>query len=413
MKVRTKILLLLGIIVGIPLIGILLRGIWCHHYVMGDDIYVINEEAPTCFEEGSYYEIGRCHYCGKVLSLKRTIPVLHNIQNGACTACCEKESSIGLKFFKIVRSEKKLGSRYSKASYVAGYRVDGIGSCSASDITVGLFDNRPVVTIYSGAFKNYTRLKSLTIGRTVTKVYPDAFIGCENLTQFIVSENNSEYTSIDGNLYSKDGKTLVVYAKGKKESSITIPDGVTAIGDYAFHGCTDITSITLPDTVTSIGHLAFTGCESLTSVTFGAGLTSIGDGAFYNCAALKEISLPDSVRSIGQKAFKNTAYYRNGENWENNVLYIGKHLIKGTAAGTYTVREGTVSISDAAFRHCRQLKSVVIPESMVHIGAYAFDHCKELADIKYKGNKASWNKITVGERWDRNAPIYRVKYKEE
>ena len=51
-------------------------------------------------------------------------------------------------------------------------------------------------------------------------------------------------------------------------TSITIPDSVTSIGDYAFFCCRSLTSITIPDSVTSIGKYAFCGCSNLASVTF-------------------------------------------------------------------------------------------------------------------------------------------------
>jgi len=63
-------------------------------------------------------------------------------------------------------------------------------------------------------------------------------------------------------------------------SSITIPNGVTSIGDYAFFYCMSLTSITIPSSVTSIGSGAFTGCTSLASITIPSSVTSIGEGAF-------------------------------------------------------------------------------------------------------------------------------------
>ena len=63
--------------------------------------------------------------------------------------------------------------------------------------------------------------------------------------------------------------------------SITIPEGVTSIGDSAFYW-SGLTSITIPESVTSIGDGAFY-CSGLTSITIPEGVTSIGDGVFYGC----------------------------------------------------------------------------------------------------------------------------------
>ncbi|MGN0185078.1 MAG: leucine-rich repeat domain-containing protein, partial [Aristaeellaceae bacterium] len=67
--------------------------------------------------------------------------------------------------------------------------------------------------------------------------------------------------------------------------------------------CDALTSITLPDGLTSIGDYAFYDCDALTSITLPDGLTSIGDYAFYDCDALTSITLPDGLTSIGKYAF--------------------------------------------------------------------------------------------------------------
>ena len=72
--------------------------------------------------------------------------------------------------------------------------------------------------------------------------------------------------------------------------SLTIPSGVTFIGDYAFYMCTSLTSIDIPDSVTSIGIYAFGGC-GLTSCTIGSGVTSIERNTFRNCTSLTSITV--------------------------------------------------------------------------------------------------------------------------
>jgi hypothetical protein len=68
--------------------------------------------------------------------------------------------------------------------------------------------------------------------------------------------------------------------------SVTIPESVTEIGNYAF-GCSGLTSIAIPEGVTEIGHDAFRGCENLTSITLPKSLlTQIGDEFFDDCSSL-------------------------------------------------------------------------------------------------------------------------------
>ncbi len=70
-------------------------------------------------------------------------------------------------------------------------------------------------------------------------------------------------------------------------TSVTISEGVTGIGDYAFYNCSSLNgNLKIPGSVTSIGEYAFSSCSSLSSVTLSEGVTSIGAGAFDKCDAL-------------------------------------------------------------------------------------------------------------------------------
>jgi hypothetical protein len=137
-------------------------------------------------------------------------------------------------------------------------------------------------------------------GRTTEVVIPDSVIWlrkecfwqCKKLKTVTLSKNIEQWGNGWGAFH---GCTALV--------SITIPEGVTSIGERTFSSCTSLTSVTIPKSVTSIGESAFSSCKALASVTIPEGVTSIGNSAFSGCTSLASVTIPDSVSSIGEDAF--------------------------------------------------------------------------------------------------------------
>ncbi len=109
---------------------------------------------------------------------------------------------------------------------------------------------------------------------------------CYLLTNITVAEDNPYYKTIDGNLYSKDGKVLIKYASGKTDKSFVIPNGVTTIAECAFSSCDSLTNVVIPDSVEYIFVEAFLECESLTSIVVPNSVKSIDFAAFDGCDSL-------------------------------------------------------------------------------------------------------------------------------
>ena len=191
---------------------------------------------------------------------------------------------------------------------------------SLTSVTIG----NSVTSIGEGVFENCSSLTSVTIGNGVSSISDDAFFNCSSLTSINVGENNQSYKAIDGNLYTKDGVTLIQYAIGKTETSFVIPDSVTSIGSYAFAWCESLTSITIPDSVTSIGDDAFFGCVSLTSITIPDSVTSIGKWAFSGC-------------SLTSVTFENTSgwWYASSSTATNGTSISSVDLANTSTAAEY------------------------------------------------------------------------------
>ena len=125
-----------------------------------------------------------------------------------------------------------------------------------------------VESIGSYAFDSCTNLTSVVISDSVMSIGDMAFNFCSGLASIEVDESNANYKSVEGNLYSKDGKILIQYAVGKTEADFTIPEDVTCVGDFAFYDSSSLTSIVIPDSVESIGSYAFENCYALTTVNY-------------------------------------------------------------------------------------------------------------------------------------------------
>ncbi|GMI24669.1 hypothetical protein TrCOL_g10373 [Triparma columacea] len=140
--------------------------------------------------------------------------------------------------------------------------------------------------------------------------------------------------------------------------AITIPIGVTKIGEYAFDGCSSLTAITIPDGVMTIGTWAFWGCSSLTAITIPDGVTIIGRGAFDRCSSLTAITIPDSVTEISEGAFRDCS-----------------------ALTAITIPDGVTTIGVRAFRGCSSLTAITIPDGVTTIGKWAFRDCSALTKL--------------------------------
>ena len=159
-------------------------------------------------------------------------------------------------------------------------------------------------------------------------------------------------------------------------TSIVIEEGVTSIGNEAFHLCRNLISITIPKTLKSIGNNAFYDCTSLTSVTIPGNVESIGESAFYYCDNLTDVTLQDGVKSIGDAAFI----------WCNNLTNI-------------VLPNSMTSIGYYAFKDCTSLTSITIPDSVTSIGNDAFYNCSSLKTISLSC-KSSLKRSNFGEQAD-------------
>ena len=269
-----------------------------------------------------------------------------------------------------------------------------------SNVTKIVFNGR---IIPSAVLRDMNFIQEVIIGNSVTSIGNLSFAGCSSLT------------------------------------SIVIPNSVTSIGYRAFEMCTALTNVVIPDSVITIGtgafgqcnslqyseyknayylgnqnnpytvlvtvknqsatnyeihadtkiiaSFAFSGCTSLKSITIPDSVTNIGAFAFYSCASLTSISIPDSIVNIDDRAIPEFNMLQYNE--YDNAYYLGNDdnpyvvLVKAkdTNITTCEIYSDAKIICDYAFKDCKSLESIIIPDSVRYIGYAAFNGCTSLKNI--------------------------------
>lgn len=211
-----------------------------------------------------------------------------------------------------------------------------------------------VERIESGTFKGCESLRELYIPASVTEIALDAFPEYEEygtvpvpaFARIEVDENNLTYKSINGILYSKDGKTLLKAPANYTECVTCEP--LETIGARAFAGNVTIRRVVLADSV-----------------------KCISEEAFCKCTALEEINLKH-VQTLGRYAFQKCEKLRSVELHVENV---GGHAFESCTSLSDVTLVNTKVIEENAFDGCSNMKRVVLPEGITQIGGKAFARC--------------------------------------
>lgn len=176
---------------------------------------------------------------------------------------------------------------------------------------------------------------------------------------------------------------------------IEIPDSVTDIGMYAFEGCNNLETLKLPGSLRNIEEHAFWHCEKLKgTITVPYGMTTIGNGTFSGCKSLSHIDIPDTVTTIGVAAFLECSGLTSISIPDSVTEIQDSAFNSCTGLTEFVIPNGVQKIATWTFGNCTNLKSITIPDTVTTIGYMAFDGCN-ISDVYYSGSKSQWESITI------------------
>ncbi len=332
------------------------------------------------------------------------------------------------------------------------------------------------------AFGSCDKITDGYIPSTVYTLNGNPYAGCPGVTSLRIDEDNTELTVDEhGSVYNTDKTVLHYYSTSipagvaalpgtvetiapgafagsqitgftflakygeiapftfyncKNLATISIINGITTIGDYAFYGCEQLNNVTIPAsaTVTStvwsdktkgnvmpttIGNYAFANCSALSDVTFAnsTNIYVIGTHLFENCRAMTEVKLPANFSITDDDALASKLatkfYYVNPNNGAVNRYEPMKHIIPSYMFAGTGIVDAVIPANvyyletEGVFMNCKALETVTFEApaadpsknatvnanagnlSYAYIGNYMFYNCDSLVTIEIPNSNAA------------------------
>lgn len=272
-------------------------------------------------------------------------------------------------------------------------------------------------------FEDAESLETLYVSESIQEIAKNAFVFCDALRNVHI-ESLANWCKIKfGNIEANPlNKTHGFYVNGTFQTSLTIPDGVTEISDYAFYNCWQLYDLNIPDSVILIGENAFYYCHQLSRIHLGKGIRSIGRTAFSSgylrrenrdfiisdIAAFCQIDSDGGIFSLGDELYYNDKIVRKIDLKEQddidhigaNIFVCYEKLLSVSLPNTITtigerafcgcnnltkvnLSDNIITIPNSCFRGCENLSSITLPSNIKYLEAGCFEDCSELESISF------------------------------
>ncbi len=165
--------------------------------------------------------------------------------------------------------------------------------------------------------------------------------------------------------------------------TISLPNGLTSIGDRAFMNCSLLQSIDIPATVSVIGRSAFNKCTSLQSAVIPEGVTTLYY-VFGGCTSLQSVTLPSTLAVLDEYVFYNCSALQS-ITLPDNLASIKLYAFYGSGITSIDIPASVTTLGNYAFMNCKSLESVTIHAPIASFGSGVFRDCSALRSATLEG----------------------------
>ena len=236
------------------------------------------------------------------------------------------------------------------------------GSISVPETVTNNGTEYSVTKIGEYAFQR-SAVTSVSMPESITSIGQYACNECGSLETVVLPTNLDDFSG------------WCIFRRCRNLKNIAIPENVTEIPNGTFENCLSLAAITIPQGVGEIGSNAFYGCSSLTSIEIPEGVEYLYEQVFYGCTALESVKLPQNLFQIGKNCFSNCGALSD-ISLPSSIEIIAEGAFQYCQnITTIVLPDGVASIPESCFDGCSSLESVTIPEGVTTIGKNAFFGC--------------------------------------